>query len=144
MSKFTFGTTGTTYGGPGSTNAFGKISIDFSQLLKLGFWKKYLVDQLAVSPWTWIVAIATMLGAFGGFPQPPAAFMWFTQWQIIQWFFVFVLLYQGGTGENAMMAFVLTLATFILYKIIRFFEKTVAPKETAPAIASTKEEEPKK
>lgn len=70
------------------------------------------------------VAFATLIGAFGGFPEPPKAFVKLASYQIVQWFLVFVLLYQGGTGQDVVLAAIITTATFMVYKFVRYFEGT--------------------
>lgn len=72
--------------------------------------------------WGFVLAFATMLGAFGGFPQPPKAFLWLTSWKIVQWFLVFVLLYQGGTGQDPVFALIVTAITFVVYLFLKALE----------------------
>ena len=69
-----------------------------------------------------MVALATTIGAFGGFPDPPKAFSALTQYQIVQWMLVFVLIFQGGGSQDPLLSVVVTVATFLLYKVVRFFE----------------------
>uniref|UniRef100_A0A6C0J830 Holin n=1 Tax=viral metagenome TaxID=1070528 RepID=A0A6C0J830_9ZZZZ len=71
-----------------------------------------------------ILVMATLIGAFGGFPQPPKFFAEAVKWGIVQWFLVFVLAYQGGAGASIPLAAGATAVTFVLYKIIRSFEKS--------------------
>ena len=80
-----------------------------AKLLNVGFWKLTL-------------ALATMIGAFGGFPDPPKAFTSLTQFQLVQWILVFVLIYQGGGGEDPLLSGALTVLAFVCYKILRYFE----------------------
>lgn len=77
-----------------------------NQLLKHGVWKIVLVT-------------CTILGAFGGFPTPPKAFQRLAQNSFVQWGLVFVLAYQGGAGEDPILAAAATAVTFLLYTIIR-------------------------
>lgn len=80
-------------------------------LLKHGIWKILLVT-------------CTIVGAFGGFPQPPKAFVKAANYQLIQWGLVFVLAYQGGAGEDPLFAAAATAITFVLYKFVRALEGT--------------------
>jgi hypothetical protein len=80
-----------------------------NSLLKHGFWQILLV-------------ISTLLGAFGGFPQPPKAFQTLASYQVVQWGLVFVLAYQGGAGQDPVLAAAATLITLVLYKGIRAIE----------------------
>lgn len=80
-----------------------------NSLLQHGFWKLLLVS-------------CTILGAFGGFPQPPKVFLNLASYQIIQWALVFVLAYQGGAGEDVVLAAVATFVTMVIYKVVRALE----------------------
>jgi hypothetical protein len=71
-----------------------------------------------------ILAFATMIGAFGGFPAPPKLFLNIASYGLIQWFLVFVLLYQGGGGQDIVLSAIITGITFLVYKFIRHFEGT--------------------
>ena len=88
------------------------------------FWKEH-TDPKSWGLWAILLAMATMLGAFGGFPKPPRQFLRLAQFPIVQWLLVFVLIYQGGAGENPIMAAALTIITFILYQVLKALE----PKE---------------
>ena len=79
-------------------------------------------DLLKHEFWTILLVTCTVLGAFGGFPQPPKAFLQLTKYPIVQWFLVFVLAYQGGAGQDPLLAGAATLITFILYKVARAME----------------------
>lgn len=76
-----------------------------------------------------LLVLATLLGAFGGFPEPLKSFKWVTQYQVIQWLMVFVLLYQGGAGEDIFLAGVVTAAAFGLHKIISLVEHSVSSED---------------
>jgi len=71
----------------------------------------YNVSQL-------VLAIATGIGAFGGFPTPPALFTELTQNELVQWGLVFVLLYQGGSGQDVKLALLVTAALFASKKVL--------------------------
>lgn len=79
-------------------------------LAKYGFWK-------------FILAVCTMLGAFGGFPEPPKSFTSLTQYKVVQWALLYVLLYQGGAGEDPVFAGVITGITFLIYTLLRSLEE---------------------
>ena len=81
-----------------------------------------LAQLLEVGLGKMIVAIATTVGAFGGFPDPPKAFSALTQYQIVHWMLVFVLIFQGGGSQEPLFSLAVTAATFMLYKFVRFFE----------------------
>jgi ABC-type branched-subunit amino acid transport system permease subunit len=75
-----------------------------------------------VNMWTIVLVSATILGAFGGFPKPPKVFTNLTQYSLVQWLLVFVLAYQGGSGQNVGLALMATLLTFVLYQVLKYFE----------------------
>lgn len=66
---------------------------------------KYSVQQM-------VLVMATAIGAFGGFPKPPRVFNSLAQNEMVQWALVFVLCYQGGSGQDVKMA---ALATAVMY-----------------------------
>lgn len=72
--------------------------------------------------WNLLLVSCTVVGAFGGFPEPPKAFLALASYQIVQWALVFVLAYQGGAGQDPVLAGAATLVTLILYKGIRALE----------------------
>ena len=72
---------------------------------------KYSVDQL-------MLAVATAVGAYGGFPAPPSAFVQLSKNEMVQWALVFVLLFQGGAGQDPKLAALITAAMFALHKAL--------------------------
>lgn len=84
--------------------------ISLNDLMKYSFWKLVLV-------------VATIVGAFGGFPEPPKTFQKLTSYPLVQWGLVFVLAYQGGAGEDPKLAAMVTAGAFILYKGVTMLEK---------------------
>jgi len=75
-----------------------------------------------------IVSIATLLGAFGGFPEAPKLFNKIAKFeickiQIIRWFLVFALVYQGGSGQNIKLALLITISALIIYILLQKYEK---------------------
>lgn len=73
-----------------------------------------------------ILVIATIMGSFGGFPSPPKVFVDARKYQVVQWFLVFVLAYQGGSGQDVPLALAATFAIMVLYKGIRALENNDA------------------
>ena len=67
---------------------------------------------------TVILAVATGLGAWGGFPAPPRAFNKFVANELVQYALVFVLLMQGGAGKNYKLAGLVTGIMYALHKIL--------------------------
>ena len=66
----------------------------------------------------YILTIATLLGAFGGFPDAPEVFKKITKNELVQWVLVFVLLYQGGSGQDMKLATTVTIIAYLLHKYI--------------------------
>ena len=72
----------------------------------------YSHDQL-------IVTVATLLGAFGGFPEAPKVFTEITKHEIVQWALVFVLLFQGGAGQDVKLAAMMTAVAYGFTKFLK-------------------------
>lgn len=82
-----------------------------------------LLNKLfSLSFWQVLLVTCTILGAFGGFPEPPKLFQDLTKYQLVQWGLVFALVYQGGAGQDPVVAGAATLVTMILYKSVRALE----------------------
>ena len=65
-----------------------------------------------------ILAVATGLGAWGGFPAPPRGFNRFVTSEYVQYALVFILLMQGGAGQNYKLAGMVTGIMYVLHKIL--------------------------
>jgi len=72
--------------------------------------------------WNIVLVSATLIGAFGGFPEPPKVFINLTKYTIVQWLLVFILAYQGGAGQDISFAVGATVFTFLVYHFVRYFE----------------------
>jgi hypothetical protein len=69
----------------------------------------YTINQI-------VLALATAVGAYGGFPQPPPAFQNLVRNEMIQWALVWVLVYQGGSGQDITLSTLITAAMFAAHK----------------------------
>jgi hypothetical protein len=69
----------------------------------------YTVNQI-------VLALATAVGAYGGFPDPPAVFKNLVRNEMVQWALVWVLIYQGGSGQDLTLATLVTAAMFAAHK----------------------------
>ena len=72
---------------------------------------KYTYDQI-------LLATATAIGAYGGFPTPPASVAKYFQNEPVQWFLVFNLVYQGGSGQDVQLALMVTAAMYVFHKAV--------------------------
>lgn len=66
----------------------------------------------------WLHPVATVMGAWGGFPKPPEAFLALTKYELFQWFLVFVLAYQGGAEEDIRQALIITVIFYLVTKLL--------------------------
>jgi len=66
-----------------------------------------------------VLVLATVIGAWGGFPQAPPRFMELTRMPLVQWALVFVLAYQGGSGQDVTLAALGTAMLFALDQAMR-------------------------
>jgi len=73
-----------------------------------------------------VVAIATLVGAFSTFPEKPTILKKLGENELVQWALVFVLIYQGGAGQDIELAAALTVAAFIVSKLLKYWEMSRA------------------
>lgn len=83
---------------------------------------QFLEGSLGLNPTQHVVtALATGIGAFGGFPAGPKIFQDWTANPLFQWAMVFILIWQGGGGADfefqdiMVSAFVTVLLYFATY-----------------------------
>ena len=69
--------------------------------------------------------IATAIGSFGGFPEPPQIFMDMAKYEPFKWLMMFVLILQGGGGFDIKNSLIGTALVFAVYKGVRYMEKGV-------------------
>jgi len=81
----------------------------------------------------WILPIATALGAFGGFPEAPAFFKTMAKNELFQYLMLFVLVWQGGSGQDVAVAGIVTVAVFIVNKLLAGAITFGPPAAPAPA-----------
>jgi len=70
----------------------------------------------------YVLPLATAVGAFGGFPKPPALFSRLADNEIFQHLLLFVLIWQGGSGQNARKAAITTLMVYVGTKVLDMLE----------------------
>ena len=66
------------------------------------------------------LAFATLIGAFGGFPEPPRQFTELARNEWFRWLMVAILVFQGAGGQDLRLAAVVTAIGYVAYK---FFER---------------------
>lgn len=74
-----------------------------------------------------ILPLGTAMGAFGGFPEAP---MWLKSLQQNEWFryfALFVLVWQGGAGQNVQRAALVTLIVAAVIYVSRWRAAPAAP-----------------
>ena len=71
-----------------------------------------------------LLPVATAIGAFGGFPQPPDMFKSLASNIIFQYAVLYVLIWQGGGGQNMMISLKVTVAVFLILTSLKMFNKT--------------------
>ena len=68
--------------------------------------------------------LGTGIGAYGGMPAPPKTFVKAVdKFPILQWFLVYVLIWQGAGGFDEKLSLYGTMLVFILYKVMIYAEK---------------------
>jgi len=68
--------------------------------------------------------LGTGIGAYGGMPAPPKSFVLLVdKYPILQWFLVYVLIWQGAGGFDEKLSLYGTLIVFAIYKILKHAEK---------------------
>ena len=80
-----------------------------------------MLDNLNVMGYTGkqlILPLATAIGAYGGFPNPPRVFSELTQNELVRWALVWVLIYQGGSGQDSKLALLITALMYAIHKAI--------------------------
>jgi len=72
----------------------------------------------------WLHPIATVMGAWGGFPKPPQVFLNLTKFELFRWFLVFILAYQGGAGQDIKIALMVTVSLYLITKLFELRDVT--------------------
>jgi hypothetical protein len=65
-----------------------------------------------------ILACATAIGAYGGFPNPPKAFNNIIKNELVQWMLVWILIYQGGGNQNIQLVTIVTIVMYVIHKML--------------------------
>ena len=65
-----------------------------------------------------ILAFATLIGAFGGFPSPPRQFTELSGNEWFRWLMVAILVFQGAGGQDPRLAATVTAIGYVGYKYL--------------------------
>lgn len=65
-----------------------------------------------------VLPLATALGAWSVFPKPPSIIADLQEYPVFSWFCVFVLLWQGGGGQNIPRSAICTLILYVLHTLL--------------------------
>ena len=72
---------------------------------------------------TIISVLATAVGAFGGMPPAPKVLVTSVQrFPLLQWLLLFVLIWQGGGGQDVSISAMGTLLVYVIYRTIGLFD----------------------
>lgn len=69
--------------------------------------------------------VATAIGSFGGFPEPPRIFMRMASYEPFKWLMMFVLILQGGGGFDVVNSLIGTALVYAVYQVVIYMEKGV-------------------
>ena len=88
------------------------------------WFKKYIkINDIQTKLWLLLIpALATALGAFGGFPEPPKLLKQIMSFPSVKWFLLFILIWQGGGGSglnynDLLISFITVLLIYIIYNM---------------------------
>lgn len=68
-----------------------------------------------------ILPLVTAVGAFGGFPEPPNTFKKIIRNKVVQYFLLFLLIWQGGGGQDWKLSAKVTVIIFLMFSVIKMF-----------------------
>lgn len=76
-----------------------------------------------------VLPMLTLIGALGGFPQPPKSFAFLANNRFFQYFFLWVLVMQGGASADADLSLVAVLFFVLFIEGFKYFEKRAEEKK---------------
>lgn len=80
------------------------------------------MDILLSNPSQLILPLTTGLGAFGGFPDPPAIFKKLQANELFKWLLVAILIWQGGGQQNIQVSLIVTALLFGLKMVLNMLK----------------------
>ena len=82
-------------------------------------------------PWSKLVLpMLTLIGAWGGFPDPPQVVKKIAQWKFFQYFFLWILAMQGGASADPGLSFISVILFGIITEILNMFDSSSSTKTT--------------
>ena len=75
-------------------------------------------------PWgRMVMPMLTLIGAWGGFPEAPKMFQQLSQWRFFQYFFLWILVMQGGASADPGLSFIAVLMFVAISEGIKMYEE---------------------
>ena len=99
------------FGKPIPLSFIGSIFDEFKQIITFQFSFTKL-----------ILPFLTLIGAWGGFGEPPRMFKSLTTWRPFQYFFLWVLVMQGGASTDPGLSLVAVLIFVAITEVIKLIE----------------------
>ena len=75
------------------------------------------INVLGYSGKQLLLPLATAIGAYGGFPKPPAFFTELTNNEIGRYVLLFVLVWQGGAGQDMKLSLLITALLYVVSQL---------------------------
>ena len=74
-------------------------------------------------PWSrMIMPMLTLIGAWGGFPDSPKIFKKISEYRLFQYFFLWVLVMQGGASADPGLSFIAVIIFALITEILKIGE----------------------
>lgn len=74
-------------------------------------------------PWSrMVLPMLTLLGAWGGFPDAPDVFKKLAEWKFFQYFFLWVLVMQGGASADPGLSFIAVVLFILLTELLKKYD----------------------
>ena len=85
--------------------------------LNINYGKPIAINNLGKQIQPFVLPIVTAIGAFGGFPTPPKFFLNIIKNEIVQYFLLYLLIWQGGANQSWKLSLKVTLAIYIIITV---------------------------
>lgn len=71
------------------------------------------------------LAVLTGLGAYGGFPQPPRWWKKLSNFKLMNFIVLWILIYQGGGRTHAVLTTVVSIVIFTVMEVSKLLESQI-------------------